>query len=128
MFRELKPGVSIRTHYIVAALIWSGVGVMLLSRGSLFLFDANNTCNPVGFPLTTEIRNHEKNYTRIQGKEILNVTMSNGNIDFTVNLDNHNDFSLQVVDISGRKVWESKVKNSTMADKLQAKAKGRIPQ
>lgn len=34
---KLKPGVSARTHNIVAAFIWSAVGIMLLVRGSLFL-------------------------------------------------------------------------------------------
>ncbi len=42
MFRKFKPGVSLRTHHIVAASIWSGVGIMLLIRGSSYLFEAGN--------------------------------------------------------------------------------------
>ena len=42
MFRKLKPGVSLRTHHIVAAAIWSGVGLMLLMRGSSYLFEAGS--------------------------------------------------------------------------------------
>ena len=42
MFRKLKPGVSLRTHYIVSASIWSGVGLMLLIRGSSYLFDVES--------------------------------------------------------------------------------------
>ena len=35
--RNLKPGVSIRTHRIVAASIWSMVGTFLLLRGVIYL-------------------------------------------------------------------------------------------
>ncbi len=35
---KFKPGVSIRTHRVVAASIWSAVGIMLLVRGGLFLY------------------------------------------------------------------------------------------
>lgn len=42
MFRKFKPGVSLRTHHIVAASIWSGVGLMLLVRGGSYLFEAGS--------------------------------------------------------------------------------------
>ena len=42
MFRKFKPGVSLRTHHIVAASIWSGVGLMLLIRGSSYLFGSGS--------------------------------------------------------------------------------------
>ncbi len=32
-----KPGVPLRIHHIVAALVWSAVGIMLLVRGGLLL-------------------------------------------------------------------------------------------
>lgn len=35
--RKLKPGVSIRTHRIIAASIWSIVGVLLFVRGGVYL-------------------------------------------------------------------------------------------
>lgn len=37
MFAGCKPGVSLKTHHIAAAVIWSSVGIMLLIRGGLFL-------------------------------------------------------------------------------------------
>ena len=42
MFRKFKPGVSLRTHHIVASSIWSAVGIMLLTRGSSYLYEAGN--------------------------------------------------------------------------------------
>nr|MBF0221475.1 hypothetical protein [Desulfobulbaceae bacterium] len=42
MFRKFKPGVSLRTHHIVAASIWSGVGLMLLFRGGLYLIETRS--------------------------------------------------------------------------------------
>ena len=37
MFAGCKPGVSLKTHHVAAAVIWSSVGIMLLVRGGLFL-------------------------------------------------------------------------------------------
>jgi len=34
---KYKPGVKVRTHYFLAAMIWSLVGLGLLGRGFLFL-------------------------------------------------------------------------------------------
>ena len=34
-----KPGVSIKTHLMVAAALWSGVGLFLCSRGILILLE-----------------------------------------------------------------------------------------
>ncbi|MEA3547135.1 MAG: hypothetical protein U9R66_05670 [Thermodesulfobacteriota bacterium] len=34
---KYKPGVTVRTHYFLAAMIWSLVGLGLLARGFLFL-------------------------------------------------------------------------------------------
>jgi len=39
VLRKYKPGVSLRTHYTVAAFIWSAVGLMLLIRGGGYLLD-----------------------------------------------------------------------------------------
>lgn len=37
---SLKPGAKIKTHLLVAALIWSAVGIMLSTRGFLWLYEA----------------------------------------------------------------------------------------
>ena len=36
---SFKPGVSIKTHLMVAAALWSGVGLFLFSRGALILLE-----------------------------------------------------------------------------------------
>ena len=33
---KLKPGVSVRTHLLTAALLWTAVGLMLMIRGALW--------------------------------------------------------------------------------------------
>ena len=38
MLTKFKPGVSTKTHHVVAASIWSAAGIMLMVRGSLFLY------------------------------------------------------------------------------------------
>lgn len=35
-----KPGASLRTHHRLAASIWSLVGILLMTRGGLFLYTA----------------------------------------------------------------------------------------
>ncbi len=34
---KYKPGVSVKTHHLAAAVVWSAVGIMLMVRGGLFL-------------------------------------------------------------------------------------------
>ncbi len=41
MLSKCKPGVSIRTHQIVAATIWSVVGILLLTKGFYYLTAAD---------------------------------------------------------------------------------------
>ena len=41
VFYKYKPGASVRTHLIIAAAIWSIVGLLLLARGSAFLVTAD---------------------------------------------------------------------------------------
>ena len=41
LFYRCKPGASVRLHYIIAAAIWSIVGLLLLARGCAFLLEAN---------------------------------------------------------------------------------------
>ncbi len=36
-FAKYKPGISVRTHLLIAALIWSLVGVLLLVRGYIWV-------------------------------------------------------------------------------------------
>jgi len=37
--QSLKPGASKKTHLAVAALLWTGVGLFLFSRGALMLYE-----------------------------------------------------------------------------------------
>ena len=71
-----KPGASLRTHHRLAASIWSLVGIMLMTRGGLFLHGvgrmwlflpavAIGTCKSL-FMLDKAAR---KNLTRLSGKE-----------------------------------------------------------
>jgi hypothetical protein len=38
-FTKLKPGVSARTHLILASMLWTGIGALLLYRGIMYLRD-----------------------------------------------------------------------------------------
>lgn len=71
-----KPGASLRTHHCLAASIWSLVGIMLMTRGGLFLHAAARvwlfvpavavgTCKSL-FMLDKTAR---KNLLRLSGKE-----------------------------------------------------------
>jgi hypothetical protein len=43
MLTRFKPGVPQRVHLLLAALLWTGIGIMLIVRGTCWLVDSGTT-------------------------------------------------------------------------------------